>query len=179
VSTLYAIATFYKRLNVFVEEQGGEITLEQWEELLQYEDDIDTKVDALRALIIRARAKEEYYKQEIAVLDGERKVYTRAIKNYRRIMKEGMKAAGVEEAGKRVRMKLYKNANPSFDWEAGKPLPDELKKVTVDLDKSKAREAWVAGFGDRYKEMGLIVKEGDHVRERHRKSKPEEMNFDE
>lgn len=152
---LYDIATYYRLLDEQISEQGGEITPEQEAELKAYSDGIDDKVDALRALMKEAqnsaavfRARAELFLSEIRELTSSAMAEEARESNYKRLIVEGMQQAGVKVAGKRLPMRLQDGGRPKVEWIAlpGTPIPIELQRVKIDLDKDKALEAWKAGF---------------------------------
>lgn len=138
---LHELASFYRSLEAEVIENDGEFTDEQLERLAAYDDSFDNKVDALRVIMREHEAEATKYKVEAGELAGIQKAYESSAERIKKWIIAGMESAGKVVAGKRVPLRLVRNSQAKYEWTSDDPIPDQFRRVTVELD-TKAVDAY-------------------------------------
>lgn len=175
MANLRTLASYYRELQRQVELNDGELTDEMLEELTQYEDDIDTKIDAMAVLMTDATMWADRHKADAAESKHMEMVKRNQVRRMKDWIQKNLDDAGIEKAGRKYPHVVRDNAVPTFTWERiGEPIPEEfqaVKPATIILDVWKCREAWQQG--DKSSVLlpdGIVAARGRHIQAAYRKT---------
>ncbi len=176
MANLRTLASYYRELQRQIDLNDGELTDEMLEELNQYEDDIDSKIDAMAVLMTDATMWADRHKADAAESKAMEMVKRNQVQRMKDWIQKNLDDAGIERAGRKYPHVVRDNAVPTFTWERiGEPIPEAFQKVIpskVELDVWKCREAW--NQGDRSSILlpdGIACARGRHVQAAYRKPK--------
>jgi hypothetical protein len=158
---LHELASFYRALEAEVIANDGEFTDDQLRKLEEYQDDIDTKIDACIVIKRTAACEAAKNRQWAGDFEALARAYQSASDRLDRWIVSAMRVSGLDVAGKRVPHRLVRNAEPSYKWTGDEPIPDHLRRVKIELD-TKACKA-LEKSGQPLPE-GVISERGYHLR---------------
>lgn len=158
---LHEIGVFYRDLIQFIEECNGEVYPEVLQTLNDYEDSFNKKVDALRVIIRENRSRSQRDRDESAYFAARAQAADKAADWAEYWIIAGMQAANLAVAGERFPQRRQTNGRPSIKWERLEPIPEEFRRVRVELDGDAAYDAWKRG----QLPEGFDVNRGEHLRD--------------
>jgi hypothetical protein len=160
---LHEMAAEYRVLQEEVEASGGELSPDLEQRLLNVEESIHRKVDALRVLIVENEAEHEKLSREAQYFQRRALTHKRAVESYRHWIIGAMKAAGLQRAGERFPLRIQANGGrPEFLWtDDACKVPEKYIRTVVELDREAIFRAYQRGDLDRR----FDVIRGHHLRE--------------
>lgn len=159
---LHEIASFYRSLEADVIANDGEFTEDHLARLAAYDDDFDSKVDALRVIMKEHEAEATKFKGEAEELAGIQKAYESSSDRIKRWIISGMQSAGKQVAGRRVPLRLVKNSQAKYRWTSNDPIPEEFRRTTIELD-TRAVDAFYRSTRGALP-SGVTREVGEHIR---------------
>lgn len=165
MTSLYALTQEAVAIVDLIDSQDGELTgledaLARLDEISQT---LPAKVDSYRKLMAyvegRANAKREYAGKILKAAQVE----TNLVERLKSRLEEAMELAGERKIVTELfSCWIQKNGQPSIEWHAPlSELPEEYRKVTVDVDRKAALAALKDG---RELPSGFTVTHGSHLR---------------
>lgn len=159
---LHELASFYRSLEADVIANDGEFTDEHLERLASYDDSFDNKVDALRVIMKEHEAEASKFKGEAEELASIQRAYEASSERIKRWIISGMENAGKSVAGKRVPLRLVRNAQAKYEWTSNEAIPEPFRKVTIELD-TRAVDAYYRSTKGHLPD-GVSRNVGNHIR---------------
>ena len=165
MSSLYNLSENYLSIMRQVEEGGGELSDELFEQLEDVEEVLTVKVENCCKYVRNLEGEIAGLDIELDRLSDRKKIAQNAIRNFKGYMQANlmrMDLTEVEAGTFKVSIQASGGAQ-KIEW-AGEPesIPEPLRRITIELDKDKALELHKAGME---LPSDLIVHErGKHLR---------------
>jgi hypothetical protein len=160
---LYEIPAALRALEDKIEEAEGLLTPELEAELDGLTEEFDRKAEYIAMLIREAKLEAEKWKAEEDRVAARRRSLERRAEGLIRYVHEAMTAMGKEKIeGDLLTVAIQRNSMPTVMFE-GDPmaLPEEFRRVKVDMNAAAIREAHKAG---RELPPGVEINYGTHWR---------------
>ena len=158
---LYELPEALRALDEEIEANGGELTPELEARLDELAGNSAELVDRVCALIREHVHKAGVEYEEAAYFHRKAKASEAVANRLKRYLSDTMARVGYDRLeGDRFKVRIQKNGTPSIKWEGFGDIPTEFARVSVELDGTKAREAWKNGTLP----LGFTVQVGTHVR---------------
>lgn len=176
MANLRELASFYRQIQAQIEDNHGEVTDDVLDELTRYEDDIDTKVDAISVLMTDAEMWADRHKADAAESTQMEKVKRAELERLKEWVRVNLELAGLEKAGRKYPWRYRLNSVPKFTWEKeGEPIPEGfqiVKPALVTLDTKKCAKLFREGDNSAvFLPDGISYARGTHVQPAYRKGR--------
>jgi hypothetical protein len=160
---LYEIPAALRRIEDEIMEAEGVMSPELEDQLNGVQEQFERKAEYIALLVREAQAEAAAVKAEEDRLKALRTRAERRADGLKDYIYRCMLAGKIDRVdGERARIRIQKNSRPTIAWTRDVvELPDELRRVRVELDGQKAYELHKAG-----EELpdGFIVDVGSHLR---------------
>jgi len=158
---LYELPSMYRQIDDLLDESGGEITEEIASRLADADATLESKVDAVCAIVRERLAAAAADATEAAFFAKRARVHENSAERLRTYLQDCLAACGLDRAaGQRFSARLQQNGTPSIVWAGEGPPPEAFTKTTTVLDGLAAQRAYREGTLPE----GFAVEHGQHLR---------------